>query len=183
LLLVGTVGGLIVAFITIFKKTWAPVTAPLYALLEGLALGAISVVFEAQFPGIVFQAVVLTFSVLLAMLLCYRTGLIQPSENLKLALFAAMAGILIFYMFAAVLSVFGARAPLIWDSGPFGILFSLFVVGVAALTLVIDFDFIEQGVAKGAPKYMEWYAAFGLMVTLIWLYLEILRLLAKSRRR
>lgn len=182
LMIVGFIGGFVLALITIFKKNWSPVTAPLYALFEGLALGVISLFFEAYMPGIVFQAVLLTFSVLGAMLLCYYTGLIKPTENLKLGLFAAMGGIFLFYMIAMVMQIFGQRPPLIYDSGPFGIIFSLFVIGVAALTLVIDFDFIERGVEVRAPKYMEWYAAFGLMVTLIWLYLEILRLLAKTRR-
>jgi uncharacterized YccA/Bax inhibitor family protein len=181
LMMVGFLGGFVLAFITIFKKKWAPATAPLYALFEGLALGVISMFFEAYFPGIVFQATTLTFSVLGAMLLCYYTKLIKPSENLKLGLFAAMGGIFVFYMIAMLMQFMGYRPPLIYDSGPFGIIFSLFVIGVAALTLVIDFDFIERGVEMGAPKYMEWYAAFGLMVTLIWLYLEILRLLAKTR--
>jgi uncharacterized YccA/Bax inhibitor family protein len=181
LMIVGFIGGFVFAFITIFKKNWAPVTAPIYALLEGLALGVISMLFEAYFPGIVFQATLLTFSVLGAMLLCYYTGLIKATENLKLGLFAAMGGIFLFYMIAMVMQFLGHRPPLIYDSGPFGIIFSLFVIGVAALTLVIDFDFIERGVDLRAPKYMEWYCAFGLMVTLIWLYLEILRLLAKTR--
>jgi uncharacterized YccA/Bax inhibitor family protein len=167
--------------ITIFKKSWAPVTAPLYALFEGLFLGVLSVVFEVIYPGIVFEAIVLTFSVLGVMLILYATGLINPSENFKLGVAAATGGIMVFYMLGLVFSLFGVHVPLIWDSGPFGIAFSLFVVGIAALNLVVDFDFIEQGAAQGAPKYMEWYAAFGLMVTLIWLYVEILRLLAKTR--
>src|SRR5258706_5259139 len=181
LMMVGFIGGLAMAFVTIFKKSWAPVTAPIYALLEGLALGVISMVFESIFPGIVFQATLLTFSVLGAMLLCYYTKLIKPTENLKLGVFAAMGGIFVFYMIAMLMQFFGQRPPLIYDSGPLGIIFSLFVIGVAALTLVIDFDFIDPRVDMDAPKYMEWYCAFGLMVTLIWLYLEILRLLAKTR--
>ena len=181
LFIVGIIGSLVFMLITIFKKNWAPVTAPIYAILEGLVLGVISVLFEAMFPGIVFQAIVLTMSVLGAMLLCYYTGLIKPTENLKLGIFAATGGIFLFYLIAMVMSLFGQRMPLIYDTGPFGILFSLIVVGIAALNLVIDFDFIERGVELQAPKYMEWYAAFGLMVTLVWLYLEILRLLAKSR--
>jgi uncharacterized YccA/Bax inhibitor family protein len=181
LFIVGLVGSLVVSLITIFKKNWAPVTAPIYAILEGLVLGVVSVMFEAFFPGIVFEAVVLTMSVLGAMLLVYYTGLIKPTENLKLGIFAATGGIFLFYMIAMVMGMFGHRVPLIYDTGPFGIIFSLVVIGIAALNLVIDFDFIERGVELGAPKYMEWYAAFGLMVTLVWLYLEILRLLAKTR--
>lgn len=182
LLLVGFIGGFIVAIITVFKKQWAPVTAPLYALLEGLALGAISVVFEAVYNGIVLQAFLLTFGVAGVMLLAYASRLIQPTQNFRLGIVAATGGIMVFYMLSIVLSLFGVRMPLIWDNGPWGIAFSLFVVAIAALNLVIDFDFIEQGANQGAPKYMEWYASFGLMVTLIWLYIEILRLLAKTRR-
>ncbi len=182
LLLVGMGGGMALAVVTIFKKSWAPVTAPMYALLHGLWLGVLSVIFEVVYPGIVFEAIVLTFSVLAVMLIVYATGLIAPTQNLKLGIAAATGGIMVFYMLGLVMSFFGVRIPLIWDSGPFGIAFSLFVVGIAALNLVVDFDFIEQGAAQGAPKYMEWYAAFGLMVTLIWLYVEILRLLAKTRQ-
>jgi uncharacterized YccA/Bax inhibitor family protein len=181
LFFVGFVGGLVMAIATILKKNWAPVTAPMYAVLEGFVLGVVSLLFEAVFPGIVFEAVVLTMSVLGAMLLCYYTGLIKPTENLKLGIFAATGGIFIFYMIAFVMGFMGFRVPLIYDTGPFGILFSLIVVGIAALNLVVDFDFIERGVEMRAPKYMEWYAAFGLMVTLVWLYLELLRLLAKAR--
>ena len=183
LFIVGLLGGMAFAFITIFKKNWAPVTGPIYAVLEGLVLGVFSILFEAAYPGIVFEAVVLTMSVLGAMLLCYATGLIKPTQNLKLGIFAATGGIMVFYLIAMVMGFLGFRVPLIYDTGPFGILFSLFVVVIAALNLVIDFDFIEQGVNMGAPKYMEWYAAFGLMVTLVWLYLEILRLLSKIQRR
>jgi uncharacterized YccA/Bax inhibitor family protein len=181
--MVGLIGGFIVAMITIFKKEWAPATAPAYAALEGLALGGISVVFERSYPGIVSQAVFLTFGTLGALLLAYRTGLIKATENFKLGVFAATGGIMFIYLISFVMSFFGTSIPLIHSSGTFGILFSLFVVGIAALNLVLDFDFIEQGAERGAPKYMEWYGAFGLLVTLIWLYLEILRLLAKLQDR
>ncbi len=179
----GVVGGFIVAMVTIFKKQWAGVTAPAYALLEGLALGGISVTFEARYPGIVSQAVFLTFGTLGALLLAYRSGLIRATENFKLGVFAATGGIMFVYLISFVMSLFGASIPLIHSSGTFGILFSLFVVGIAALNLVLDFDFIESGAERGAPKYMEWYGAFGLLVTLVWLYLEILRLLAKLQNR
>ena len=181
-MMAGILGALVLSLVTIFKKNWAPVTAPLYALFEGLALGVISMFFEAYLPGIVFQAVLLTMCVLGAMLLCYYTGLIKPTENLKLGLFAAMGGIFLFYTVGMVMQFMGRTPPLIYDSGPIGILFSLFVIGVASLKLVIDFDFIERGVEVRAPKYMEWYAAFGLMITLIWIYVEMLRLLFKLRR-
>ncbi len=179
----GLIGGFVLAMVVIFKKTWAPVLAPIYALLEGLFLGGISAIMEAQYPGIVLPAVGLTFATLLAMLVAYRTGLIKASENFKLGVVAATAGIAVFYFISIILGFFGIQVPLINSGGLFGILFSLFVVTIAALNLVLDFDFIEQGSQQGAPKYMEWYGAFALMVTLVWLYLEILRLLAKLRQR
>ncbi len=179
----GGIIGFIFALITIFKKTWAPVTAPIYALAEGLVLGGISATFELKYPGIVVQAIGLTFGTLFALLMAYRSNLIKATENFKLGLFAATGGIAIIYLVTFVLSFFGIRIPFIHESGLIGIGFSLFVVVVAALNLVLDFDFIEQGSYAGAPKYMEWYGAFGLIVTLIWLYLEFLRLLSKLRDR
>jgi len=180
---VGAIAGFIVALVTVFKPTWAPVSAPLYALLEGLVIGGVSALFEAQFPGIVIQAVGLTFGTCLALLLAYKSGLIRATENFKMGVVAATGGIALFYLLTIVLGFFGIRIPLLYANGWVGIGFSLFVVIIAALNLVLDFDFIEQGAARGAPKYMEWYGAFGLMVTLIWLYLEMLRLLAKLRSR
>lgn len=179
----GVIGGLITALITVFKKTAAPITAPIYALLEGLALGGISASFEARFPGIVIQAVALTFGTLFSLLIAYKSRLIRATENFKLGVAAATGGIFLLYMVSMVMGFFGASIPFIHQSGLFGIGFSLFVVVIAALNLVLDFDFIEKGAESGAPKFMEWYAAFGLMVTLIWLYLEILRLLSKLRSR
>jgi uncharacterized YccA/Bax inhibitor family protein len=167
----------------VFKKNWAIVTAPLYAVLEGLVLGGLSATFEARFPGIVIQAVGLTFGTLFALLLAYKSGVIKATENFKLGVVAATGGIALVYLAGFVLGFFGVSIPYIHGSGTIGILFSLVVVVIAALNLVLDFDFIESGAASGAPKYMEWYAAFGLLVTLIWLYLEILRLLAKLRSR
>jgi uncharacterized YccA/Bax inhibitor family protein len=179
----GAIGGLIVALVTVFKQTWAPITAPLYALLEGLVIGGVSAMFEAQFPGIVIQAVALTFGTCLAMLLAYKSRLIRATENFKMGVVAATGGIMLFYVLTMVLGFFGVRMPLMYQNGWVSIGFSVFVVIIAALNLVLDFDFIEQGAAQGAPKYMEWYGAFGLMVTLIWLYLEMLRLLAKLSSR
>jgi uncharacterized YccA/Bax inhibitor family protein len=178
----GTIGGFIVALITIFKKTAAPITAPIYAALEGLALGAISALTELRYPGIVFQAILGTFGTLFSLLFAYKSGLIRATENFKLGVVAATGGIALIYLLSFVLGFFGINVPYIHDSGPFGILFSVVVVIIAALNLVLDFDFIENGEKIGAPKYMEWYGAFGLLVTLIWLYLEILRLLSKSRK-
>jgi uncharacterized YccA/Bax inhibitor family protein len=180
---VGAIGGLIFALITIFKKTWAPFTAPLYAICEGLMLGAISAMFNAQYKGIVIQAVALTAGTLFALLAAYRTGLIRATENFKLGVVAATGAVALLYMVNIVMGFFGAGIPFIHESGTVGIIFSLVVVAIAALNLVLDFDFIEQGAEAGAPKYMEWYAAFGLLVTLVWLYLEILRLLAKLNSR
>lgn len=183
LVLVGALGGLVVALATVWKKTWAPVTAPIYAAFEGLALGGISAVLENRYPGIVSQAVFLTFGTLAALLIAYRSGWIKATENFKLGVVAATGGIFFVYLIDFVLSFFGVSIPLIHSNGTFGILFSVFIVVIAALNLVLDFDFIEQGAERGAPKYMEWYAAFGLMVTLVWLYLEILRLLSKLQDR
>lgn len=179
----GAIGGFILALVTVFKKTWSPVTAPLYALVEGFFLGAISAVFELKYPGIVFQAVLLTFGTLGALLAAYRSGLIRATENFKLGVVAATGGIALVYLVSMGLRLFGKDIPLIHESGLVGIGFSLFVVVIAALNLVLDFDFIESGVEAGAPKYMEWYGAFGLMVTLVWLYIEFLRLLAKLQSR
>jgi len=181
LLMLGLIGGLIVAIVTVFKPTAAPYTAPAYALLEGLALGGISAMVETRFPGIVIQAVALTFGTLFCLLVAYRSGLIKATENFKLGVVAATGGIMLLYVVSFVMGFFGRSIGFIHEGGTFGILFSAFVVVIAALNLVLDFDFIESGVEQGAPKYMEWYGAFGLMVTLIWLYLEILRLLSKSR--
>jgi uncharacterized YccA/Bax inhibitor family protein len=179
----GAIGGFIVALITIFKQSWSPVTSPIYALLEGLFVGGMSSLAESQYPGIVIQAVGLTFGTCLALLLAYSSGLVKATENFKLGVVAATGGIAVVYLVSIVLSLFGVRMPYIHDSGLIGIGFSVFVVIIAALNLVLDFDFIESGSREGLPKYMEWYAAFGLMVTLIWLYIEILRLLTKLRSR
>ncbi len=179
----GAIGGLVLALITAFKKEWSPVTAPLYALVEGFFLGAISAMYNHMYEGIVMQAVMLTFGTLFALLFAYRSGLIKATENFKLGVVAATGGIFLIYLASFVLGLFGVNVPYIHESGIIGIGFSLFVVVVAALNLVLDFDFIESGVEAGAPKYMEWYGAFGLMVTLVWLYVEFLRLLSKLQSR
>ncbi len=181
-MMTGLIGGFIVAMVTIFKKTWAPATAPAYAALQGLALGGISAFFEGRFPGIVLQAVALTFGVLFCLLMAYKSRLIKVTENFKLGVVAATGGIALVYVIGFIGSFFGWQIPYIHESGLVGIGFSLFVVVIASLNLVLDFDFIEAGDGR-APKYMEWYAAFGLVVTLVWLYLEILRLLSKLRSR
>ena len=183
LLWLGLIGGLAVAFITMFKRKWAAITAPLYALLQGLVLGGISAIFEAQYPGIVIQAIGLTFGTLGVLLLCYKSGWIKPTENFRLMIVAATGGIALLYLISFIMGFFGSSIGFIHSNGLFGIGFSLFVVAIAALNLVLDFDFIETAAEQGAPKYMEWFGAFSLMVTLVWLYLEILRLLAKLRSR
>jgi len=184
LLIPGTIGGLIAALVTIFKKSWAPITAPLYALLEGLVLGSISSLFEQKYPGIAIQAVGLTFGTLLVMLLAYRSGLIRVTDKFRMGIVAATGGIALFYLATFIMGFFGVHLfSSVYGSGTIGIGFSIFVVIIAALNLVLDFDMIENGAQSGAPKYMEWYGGFALLVTLIWLYFEILRLLAKFRDR
>jgi uncharacterized YccA/Bax inhibitor family protein len=183
-IMIGAFGGLIVAFVTIFKKTWSPVTAPIYALLEGLVLGGLSAIFDLRYPGIAMEAVGLTFGTLFVLLLAYKSGLIKVTQKFRLGVVAATGGIMLFYFLTLLLSFFHISfLSSVYGSGLIGIGFSLFVVAIASLNLVLDFDFVEQGVSQGAPKYMEWYAAFGIMVTLVWLYLEMLRLLSKIRSR
>lgn len=186
-ILIGSIGGIVVALVTIFKKSWSPVTVPLYAVLEGLALGGVSKMYANAFePGIVPQAIMLTLGILFALLFAYKTKIIRATENFKLGVFAATAGIGIVYLVSFLMGMFGSGGLPVMDptnSSMLSIGFSLFVVVIASLNLVMDFDFIENGAANGAPKYMEWYGAFGLLVTLIWLYLEILRLLAKLNSR
>ena len=182
---VGVFGGLIVGIITIFKKEWSPITVPIYAILEGLAMGSISYMFNQAYEGIVMQAIGLTLGILASLLLAYRSGMIKATENFKLGVVAATGGIFLVYMASFVMSFFGASISVLdpTNSSLMSIGFSLFIVVIASLNLVLDFDFIEEGAKKGAPKYMEWYGAFGLLVTLIWLYLEILKLLSKLRSR
>jgi uncharacterized YccA/Bax inhibitor family protein len=183
LAVVGAIGGFIVAIVTVFKKNWSPITAPLYALLEGLVLGSVSALFELRWPGLPIQAVSLTFGVLVVLLLAYRSGIIPVTDKFRFGVVAATGGIALFYFAQFILGFFGIHFTTVNGSSPIGIGFSVIVVIVASLNLVLDFDFIERGARAGAPKYMEWYGAFGLMVTLIWLYFEILRLLSKLRER
>ncbi len=183
-LMIGLIGGFIFAMVTAFKKEWSPVTAPIYALLEGMVLGGLSAAFNAYYPGIAIEAVSLTFGTLFVMLFLYKSGLIKVTQKLRMGIFAATGAIMLFYFATMLLGFFHiALFSSVYGAGPIGIAFSLFVVAIAALNLVLDFDFVEQGVSYGVPRYMEWYAAFGIMVTLVWLYLEMLRLLAKVRSR
>lgn len=181
------IGALVLAFITIFKPQWGAYTAPVYAILEGFALGCISAYYNFAFakiaPNIITQAVGLTFGVVLAMYGLYRFRIIRATERFKSIVITATAGIAIFYLISMVLRLFGVNIPFIHEGSTIGIIFSLVVVGIAALNLILDFDMIEQGAQRQAPKYMEWYGAFGLLVTIVWLYLEILRLLAKLSDR
>ncbi len=182
-LMAGVLGGLVVAMITIFNPRMSPITAPIYAAFEGLFLGAFSSMFEYMYPGIIPQAITITFGTLAMLLVAYRLRLVRPTENFKLGVIAATGGVCLLYMASFIMSFFGAGFGFLHSTGWFGIGFSAFVVVLAAMNLVLDFDFIESGVERGAPKYMEWYAAFGLLVTLIWLYVEIVRLLAKLQSR
>jgi uncharacterized YccA/Bax inhibitor family protein len=179
------IGGFIVAIITVFKKQWAPITVPIYAILEGALLGGISFMYNSLYDGIVTNAIFLTVGILLALLTAYRSGIIKPTENFKLGIFAATGGIALVYFVNFIMGFFGSSMGImqIDNASPLSIGFSIVVVIIAALNLVLDFDFSEEGAENGAPKYMEWYGAFGLLVTLIWLYLEILRLLAKLNSR
>ena len=185
LILPGCILGFIVAIFTIFKKQYAPFTVPLYALFQGLFLGGISFMYGQMFEGIVYNAVLLTVTILLSLLLAYRSGIIKATENFKLGVFAATGGIALFYLISFIASFFGGGLAIFdpTNGSMTSILISLFVVIIASLNLVLDFDFIEEASENGAPKYMEWYGAFGLLVTLVWLYLEILRLLAKINSR
>jgi uncharacterized YccA/Bax inhibitor family protein len=179
----GAIGGFVVALVTSFKKEWSPLTAPLYAVLEGLFIGGLSCLIERQMPGIVIQAVMLTFGTLAALLAAYSAGLIRATAGFRNGVIAATGGICLVYLASMVLGFFHIQIPGIFGNGIIGIGFSLVVVVIAAMNLVLDFDMIETGAQAGAPKYMEWYGGFGLLVTLVWLYLEILRLLSKLNRR
>jgi uncharacterized YccA/Bax inhibitor family protein len=179
----GLVGGLVFALVTIFKKEWSPITSPIYALCEGLVLGGISALLERTYPGIAIQAMGLTFGVTAVMLMLYRTGILRATPKFTVGVVAATGGIFVVYMVDLVLGMFGRHVPLLNSSGPLGIGVSAVIVIIAALNLILDFDFVETGVHARAPKYMEWYGAFGIMVTLVWMYMEILRLLSKMRQR
>jgi uncharacterized YccA/Bax inhibitor family protein len=182
-MLIGGIGGFVAALVTVFKKTWANITTPIYAVLEGLFLGGISAYFEAQFQGIVIQAVGLTFGTLFAMLFAYKTGMIKVTKKFRMGVVAATGGIFIMYLVSFVLSLFGVNVGFLHNSSILSIIISLVVIIIAAMNLVLDFDLIDRGAQANAPKYMEWYAAFGLMVTLVWLYIEFLRLLSKISSR
>ncbi|HEY3998305.1 MAG TPA: Bax inhibitor-1/YccA family protein [Candidatus Xenobia bacterium] len=182
-IMIAFVGALVLGLVTSFKADWAPYTAPAYALCEGSLLGVISAFAEMRYPGIAIKAVAGTFGVLAMMLLAYRTGLVRPTEKFKWGVIAATGGVCLLYLASMVLSLFHVHMAFLYDSSPLSILISLVVAAIAALNLILDFNFIEEGARMGAPARMEWYAGFGLLVTLVWLYLEILRLLVKLQGR
>lgn len=180
---VGGIGGFITVLVTVFRPQSSGISAPVYAVFEGLLLGGISAIFESMYSGIVMRAVALTLAVFAAMLFFYRSGIIKVTQKFMMGVFAATMGIALVYLVSFIAGFFGANLGFLYGNSNFSIGFSLLVVGIAALNLVLDFSFIERAADSGAPKYMEWYGAFGLMVTLIWLYLEILRLLSKLASR
>lgn len=182
-LMIGGIGGLIIALITSFRPQSSAITAPIYAVLEGVLLGGLSAVFESMYAGIVMRAVALTMGVFVAMLVLYRSQVVPITNKFRMGVFAATGGIALVYLGSFIAGLFGANTAFLYDSSPLSIGISLVVIVVAALNLMLDFDFIEKASASGAPKYMEWYGAFGLMVTLVWLYLEMLRLLSKFANR
>jgi uncharacterized YccA/Bax inhibitor family protein len=172
---------LVLLIVTMVKKEWVRVTAPLYAIAEGVLVGAISKIYSAAWEGIVVQAVLATLSVFVVMLFMYANRIIKVTNRLRSTIMLATGGVFLFYLVSIGLSFFGVDMPFVWDGGPFSILISVVIVGIAAFNLLLDFDMIERGVNQGAAGWMSWFAAFGLMVTVVWLYLEILRLLALTR--
>ncbi|MBF0593531.1 MAG: Bax inhibitor-1/YccA family protein [Candidatus Omnitrophica bacterium] len=179
----GAIVGFILAMVISFKPQWSGYLAPVYAIAEGFFIGGISAFIEFMYPGIVMQATLLTFATLFCLLMAYKTGIIRVTEKFRLGIFVATAAIMVIYLINMVMGFFHASMPFIAGGGFWGIAFSMVVVGIAALNLVLDFDLIERGAESGAPKYMEWYSGFALMVTLVWLYIEILNLLMKLRSR
>ena len=183
LAMVGAIGGFIMALLTIFRPKSAAITAPIYAILEGLFLGAISAIINARYPGVAFQAVLLTIGTLFTMLFLYRSGRIRATPRFRRGVMMATGAVFFAYLISWIMSLFGMPMGFMHSAGPLGILINLVIIVIAALNLIMDFDFIEKGSQMGAPKYMEWYGAFGLMVTLIWLYIEFLRLLSRFSSR
>jgi uncharacterized YccA/Bax inhibitor family protein len=183
LAMTGAIGGFIMALVTIFRPRSAGITAPIYAILEGLFLGAISAIINASYPGVAFQAVLLTIGTLFTMLFLYRSGHIRATPRFRRGVMMATGAVFFAYLISWIMSLFGMPVGFIHSAGPLGILINLVIIVIAALNLIMDFDFIEKGSTMGAPKYMEWYGAFGLMVTLIWLYIEFLRLLSRFAGR
>jgi uncharacterized YccA/Bax inhibitor family protein len=182
-LLGAILGGFVLSLILRFKPKFAMFLAPLYAIVEGVAVGGISKYYENWQKGIVMQAVGATIGVFAIMLVLYSTRIIKVTDKMRRVVGAATLGLMLFYGLSLLLRLFNVQMPLINSASPFGILFSVFAAGLAAWHLALDFDNIEKWTKAGSPKYMEWYAGFGLMVTVVWLYLELLRLLSKLNRR
>lgn len=177
----GLIGGLVIALATIFRPQWAPRTAPIYAVVEGMALGALSMMLNAAYAGLPMQAVALTFGVFLVMLALYAFRVVTVTQRFRTVMMSAILGVMAFYVINLVMGLFGVRIAAIHEGGPIGIGISLVTTAIASLALLLDFDRIEEGARAGAPKYMEWFGAFGLIVTLVWLYIELLNLLRKLR--
>jgi uncharacterized YccA/Bax inhibitor family protein len=181
--MVGAIGGFILALVTVFRPHSSAITAPIYAILEGLFLGAISAMINSQYPGVAFQAVLLTIGTLFTMLFLYRSGRIRATPRFQRGVMMATGAVFFAYLISWIFSLFGMGMGFMHSAGPMGIIINLVIIVIAALNLILDFSFIEKGAQMAAPKYMEWYGAFGLMVTLIWLYIEFLRLLARFSGR
>lgn len=179
---VGAIGGLIAVIVASFKQTLSPFLAPIYALLEGLFVGTISAMYAAAFDGIIFHAVTLTISMLLLMLIIYRLELVKVTDKFRAGVFMATGAVFLVYMLSWVLGFFGINLPYLHEGGIMGIGISVVIIGIAAMNLLLDFDMFEKGEQYGAPRYMEWFAAMGLLITLVWLYIEFLRLLSKLQR-
>ena len=179
LAITGAIGGFVMALVTVFRPRSSAVTAPIYAILEGLFLGSISAIINAAYPGVAFQAILLTIGTLFTMLFLYRSGRIRATPRFQRGVWMATGAVFFAYLISWIMSLVGMPVGFIHSAGPLGIVINLVIIVIAALNLIIDFEFIERGSQMGAPKYMEWYGAFGLMVTLIWLYIEFLRLLAR----
>jgi len=175
---IGGIGGFIIAMIASFSPRKSGFLTPIYAILEGMFLGGISAMFEAQYPGLVIKAVSLTFAVFLGMLLIYQQRIIKVTGKFRKGMIAAIFGIMLVYLVGFISSLFGAPLTFLSGGGTFGLIFSLIVTGISAFSLLLDFDFIERSAQSGAPKYMEWFSVFGLLVSLVWLYVNILRLLS-----
>lgn len=182
-LLIGGIGGFILALVATFTPKWSGYTTPIYAILEGMFLGGLSAMFEARYPGLVIRAVALTFAVFFSMLVIYRQRIIKVTGAFRKGMLSAMFGLMMVYLVSWIAGMFGANVSYLHGGGSFGLIFSLIVTGISAFSLMLDFDFIESNAANRAPKYMEWYSVFGLLVSLVWLYINILRLLSILSRR
>ena len=183
MIVIGIIGGLITGLIIPFKRTLAPYLAPVYAIFEGLVLGVFSAFFEAEFPGIVYQAVLGTFAVFFTVLSLYASRVIVVTNKVRGVILSATIAVGLVYLVAIVLSLFHVKVPFLYEANAIGIGISVVITIIAASNFLLDFDIIERGLEAQAPKYMEWYCSYGMLVTLVWVYIEILKLLAKMRRK